>query len=451
MAYPCELEMKSTHLPFGDLLEKILQDLANGRSVAISGLSNTGKSTLMRGLAMPEAEKRYKQINGQQTSIVYIDCNRAVAISARAFYEVVLRSLLEGLKKVISDDLANVLRDHHLAVTEAPTSFSASLSFNLALTELCEQMDRNLCLALDEFDEIYASLDDRALLNLRALSDRFSDRLAFVTATIRRLPSIRGKEIEGEFAELFSHTSYQMQPLTEKESRIILDALDLPQLNSERKTICIEMTGAHPGLLISVAQVIGRLSSGWDGDYLKEAQREPQPRAECLKIWEQIKPEEHAALISLAIESEQGLSSQHRINLQNLGLAGETGIFSPLFAAFVARRGRGTEIDTQGVFLDTDSGDVWVNGFRIPILTDLEFRLLTLFYERRDKVTDKYRIVTSVWGESYLRDVDDARVEKLVSRLRSKIEPDPSNPLYLITQRGRGYKLLSEPRKKIET
>jgi two-component system response regulator RegX3 len=130
---------------------------------------------------------------------------------------------------------------------------------------------------------------------------------------------------------------------------------------------------------------------------------------------------------------------------------GEKGIFSPLFASFVARRGRGTEIDAQGVFLDTDSGDVWVNGIRIPVLTDLEFRLLTLLYERRDKITDKYRIVTSVWGESYLGDVDDARVEKLVSRLRSKIEPDPSNPLYLITQRGRGYKLQSEPRKKINT
>jgi DNA-binding response OmpR family regulator len=77
----------------------------------------------------------------------------------------------------------------------------------------------------------------------------------------------------------------------------------------------------------------------------------------------------------------------------------------------------------------------------------LEFRLLELLYERRDKITDKYRIVTAVWGESYLGEVDDARVEKLVSRLRSKIEPDPAKPLYLITQRGRGYKLLSQPMK----
>ena len=57
-----------------------------------------------------------------------------------------------------------------------------------------------------------------------------------------------------------------------------------------------------------------------------------------------------------------------------------------------------------------------------------------------------HRIVTSVWGEQYLGEVDDARVEKLISRLRSKIEPDPSEPRYIVTQRGRGYKLISAPR-----
>jgi two-component system response regulator RegX3 len=54
-------------------------------------------------------------------------------------------------------------------------------------------------------------------------------------------------------------------------------------------------------------------------------------------------------------------------------------------------------------------------------------------------------IVEVVWGGEYLDRVDDARIEKLVSRLRSKIEPDPARPRYLLTQRGRGYKLSSEP------
>ncbi len=60
-----------------------------------------------------------------------------------------------------------------------------------------------------------------------------------------------------------------------------------------------------------------------------------------------------------------------------------------------------------------------------------------------DKICDKYQVVEAVWGEEYIEEVDDARIEKLVSRLRQKIELEPSNPRYLVTVRGRGYKLVS--------
>ena len=48
--------------------------------------------------------------------------------------------------------------------------------------------------------------------------------------------------------------------------------------------------------------------------------------------------------------------------------------------------------------------------------------------------------MTAVWGEGYLDEIDDARVEKLVSRLRSKIEHDPERPTIVVTVRGVGYK-----------
>jgi DNA-binding winged helix-turn-helix (wHTH) protein len=442
--------MKQVKLPFSEFAEYILHDLTAGRSTSIIGLSNTGKSTLMRGLSSTQAEKKYMAERHRPGRLVYVDCNQAVAISAQAFYEIVLRSLLERLGEMISRELASKLRDHHQAVTEAETSFAASLSFNLALTELCEQMDGDLCLLFDEFDEIYAALDDRALLNLRALRDRFMNHLTYVTATVRSLPNIRGKSIEGEFAELFSHTTYPMPFLTIDEAESLLEELDLSTLSSERRQACIQMAGLHPGLLIAVAQFIGKLPEDWVGDLLRAVSREPQPRAECLKIWGQLTEDEQAALVTMAIDQSEGLPAQVYDHLVKLGLVyeKEKQIFSQIFAEFVARRGRGSDIEAEGVYLDADSGDVWVSGVRIPVLTDLEFRLLKLLYERRDKITDKYRIVTAVWGESYLGEVDDARVEKLVSRLRSKIEPDPANPIYLITQRGRGYKLLSEVRKK---
>jgi len=78
-----------------------------------------------------------------------------------------------------------------------------------------------------------------------------------------------------------------------------------------------------------------------------------------------------------------------------------------------------------------------------PDLTDLEYRLLLLLYGHLDKICDRYQIVESVWGEDYIDEVDDARIGKLVNRLRQKIEPDPSEPRYLMTVRGRGYRLVS--------
>jgi two-component system response regulator RegX3 len=83
-----------------------------------------------------------------------------------------------------------------------------------------------------------------------------------------------------------------------------------------------------------------------------------------------------------------------------------------------------------------------VDGRQVEPLTNLEYRLLLLLYGHLNKICDKYQIVEAVWGEAYIDQVYDASIEKLVSRLRHKIEPDPANPRYLLTVRGRGYKLV---------
>lgn len=437
--------MSKTDLPFSSLAHQLLTDLAAGSCVAITGLSNSGKSTLMRALATQQAEQAYKAAGGRPAFMIYVDCNRAVAISAQAFYEVVLRSVVERLVEQVPSDLATVLRGYHQLITESESGFSASLSFNLALTDLCEQLDRCLCLLIDEFDEIYSSLDERALLNLRALRDRFSTQLTYATATLRNLPSLRGQTFEDEFAEMFSHSIYPMPLLDDDEAMRLLQSSDFSSLTPEREKICHHLSGGHPGILVATAQVLTRLPKDWEGDEASIVHQDPQARAECMKIWSQLTSEEQDSLLALALDVEAGLPGQQLRHLERLALLRQGKPFSPIFAEFVARKARGPEVEAQGVFLDADSGDVWVDGIRIPVLTDLEFRLLSLLCDRLDKLTDKYHIVTSVWGENYLGEVDDARVEKLVSRLRSKIESDPANPRYLITQRGRGYKLLSIP------
>jgi hypothetical protein len=433
-------------LPYESTARAVLTDLTAGRCAALVGLSNTGKSTLMQALSGQTAERLYTKLCGRRAVLIYVDCNRAVAISAQGFYEVVLRSLLEALADQVALDVTATLRAHHQAVTDAATAFNASLSFNLALTELCEQLGRDLCLLIDEFDELYTALDDRALLNLRALRDRFKDRLGYVTATVRTLPELRGAAVEDEFAEMFARSTYPMPALDEDEARQVVASLNLSSMGARRVGACLDLAGGHMGLLVAAAQVVAGLEAEQLAGAVEVVGQETMPRAECLKIWNQLTVEEQQAVSSLALDPAGGLPAQQLEHLEGLGLLRNGRLFSPLFAAFVDRRLRTGGEAAAGVRLDPDSGDVWVDEVRIPVLTDLEYKLLQLLHERRDKLTDKYQIVTAVWGEAYLDEIDDARVEKLVSRLRSKIEQDPASPRYLITQRGRGYKLLSQPK-----
>lgn len=413
-------------------IQQILSDLAAGRCVSLIGLSNTGKSTIMRALAARQTE--YKKRAGRAGVLIYVDCNRAVATSPQAFYEVVLRATLEKLPE------DQKLREHYQEVTEAESGFAASLSFNLALTELCESLGKDICLLLDEFDELYTALDDRALLNLRALRDRFSDRLRYVTATVRRLPELRGHDVEGEFAEMFARAEYLTAMLDDQTS---LDLLKDLALTEKQRAQVMVLAGGHPGLLLAVGHSLSNLRSPEGLSRDGAIENAPRPRAECMKIWNHLTPGDQESLGTLVANSGSSLPASRARALEQLGLLNGGKLFSPLFEQFVRRRTQAHQAAEHGVTLDLDSGDVWVDGVRIPVLTDLEFRLLQLLDERTGKITDKYKIVEGVWGENYLEEVDDARVEKLVSRLRSKIEADPANPAHLITLRGRGYKLIS--------
>jgi hypothetical protein len=429
-------------LPFASLSQEILHDLAGGSCVAITGLSNSGKTTMMQSLVRHTAAGLYRAAAGREAALVFVDCNRAVAITAQAFYEIVLRSLLDYLAPIGPAELAASVRDFHFSVTEAETAFQASLSFNLALTEVCAGLAKDLCLLFDEFDELYLALDDRALLNLRALRDRFPQQLMFVTATLRSLSRLRGTVLEDEFAEMFARSTYVMQPLSEVEGMTLLSSMKLPGLIADAERVAWQVSGGHPGMLIAAGLALADEAVPQGRSPAEHVIRHPAARAECMKIWNQLAQEEQADLAARAAEGSLAAGLPVTPDMAELGLLEAGRIRSELLAAFIRLRGRGTD-GAAGIRIDPDAGEVSVDGVRVPVLTDLEFKLLQLLDERRDKLTDKYLIVTRVWGENFLDEVDDARVEKLVSRLRSKIEGDPANPRHLVTVRGRGYKLLS--------
>ena len=96
----------------------------------------------------------------------------------------------------------------------------------------------------------------------------------------------------------------------------------------------------------------------------------------------------------------------------------------------------------SALWIDPGTGDVVVGGRHLESLTALEFNLLRLLSDRPGRLCSKEEIIRHVWGDALTNEVDESRVEKLISRLRRKIETVPSRPQYIRTVRGRGYRFV---------
>ncbi len=71
-------------------------------------------------------------------------------------------------------------------------------------------------------------------------------------------------------------------------------------------------------------------------------------------------------------------------------------------------------------------------------LTTLEFELLSTFLSYPGRVWNRSQLIDKLWGSDFFG--DERVVDTHVARLRKKVEPDPSNPTFVKTVIGVGYK-----------
>ena len=92
------------------------------------------------------------------------------------------------------------------------------------------------------------------------------------------------------------------------------------------------------------------------------------------------------------------------------------------------------------VEINTESRELRVGGDLVPLPLK-EYELLLILLENAGRVLTRGTLIDRVWGYDFVGDTKTLDVH--VKRLRSKIEPDPANPVRLVTVRGVGYKYAS--------
>ncbi len=89
--------------------------------------------------------------------------------------------------------------------------------------------------------------------------------------------------------------------------------------------------------------------------------------------------------------------------------------------------------------IDFDRREVWVDGHLIK-LRPTEYRLLYHLVQNAGWVISHDQLLAKVWGYEY-RD-EPHYVRLYINYLRQKIEKDPANPQYILTERGVGYRFI---------
>jgi two-component system, OmpR family, response regulator ResD len=100
----------------------------------------------------------------------------------------------------------------------------------------------------------------------------------------------------------------------------------------------------------------------------------------------------------------------------------------------------GQELIFDGLRLDPTARTAVVNGHSVT-LTAKEFDLLWFFARHPRQVFTRSQLLDSVWGQEFYGDPSTVTVH--IRRLREKIEVDASQPLFLLTVWGVGYKFES--------
>jgi two-component system, OmpR family, KDP operon response regulator KdpE len=87
--------------------------------------------------------------------------------------------------------------------------------------------------------------------------------------------------------------------------------------------------------------------------------------------------------------------------------------------------------------IDLNNRQICVDGEEVH-LTPIQFRLLSVLVKHAGKVMTHQQILREVWGPSYQENAHYLRI--YMSQLRQKLEADPTQPQYLLTESGVGYR-----------
>ncbi len=431
-----------------DVVGQVMHAVSAGESCSLVGIGSVGKSNLLRFLQRKDVRQSYLKEQWSDFLFVYVDINKILKLSRWGLFELMLHQILLELTDRDSDQaILDTLDDLHQRATQPQTRFLALRYLDRAIRVICKQLNLRLVFLVDEFDDLCRKMSPQGFAALRALRDDYKYQLMYLVTTRLALKRLRDEPVEMEvFEELLSPRTIWLGPYPEEDARFMLKRLEARhQITLDSKTIdeILRISGGHPGLLREAYNVTSRDQT------VKKLAKNVAVRDECQRIWLSLSPQEQVAMMALSgqgpLDPDQA-EVVTRLQVKGLvrGKPDRGELFSPLFADYLKKQ---SPVVGGGVLVDRTSGIVSVNGHEIKRLTPLEYKLIVYLDDKQGQLCTYDELAAHLYPDDMALDgggVTDTRLHSLVKRLRKKVEPHTEEPRYIVTERGRGLRLMNE-------
>ena len=434
-----------------ELVHTILGWVRVGESGSVVGMSGAGKSNLLGFLASrPDAVQPFLGDAASDTCLLLLDANLLPALTRTAFYREMLQSLhrqRQCLPDLLQDELFTFYRGH-IDLRDDLLLLSAVRDMHRVF---CYEGGKQIVWLIDRFDEACRRLDAQFFNSLRALRDEFKGQLCYVVATRHPLPQLRDPAQIDEFYEIVAANTCWVGPMVERDARWVAQQMAARFRTSfaeEDVARILTLTGRLPAFLKAAFTwlALGELDSEEEqGDWEDRLLQRGDIQRECGELWDGLTDVQRVALLEVMFGSTvTGIEAKSLAYLERQGLVVPDReyrrIFSPLFESYVLQ----SKSPGRPIRLHPETRAVWRGNAELPVtLTAKEDQLLSHFLEHTGELCTKDTLARAVWPEEVpLEGVRDDRLAQLVRRLREKIEFDPSEPIYILTVHGQGYRFV---------
>ncbi len=441
----------------------VAQSIMLWQPFAVSGEPRIGKTSLLYYLVHPEGARslpEFQKYIGDPSHYLFVlvELQRLPVRNAVGFWRYLLDRLIE---EALKEDSTHLTEQKANSITQGAGTdqYQVQTSFETCL----KQMRKKVVFLFDDFDILIEGFDDIEVVQvtdtLRTLKEALdlNDLLNYIIVSTDPLVRLFKKK------PIFSVSPFisiviPIPPLGLLERDAANELIQQPLRHSVEQRVppfteqdmafIYELAGRYPGFIkITCYNLFAAYSQGtMDFSTIQQMiADDPSVRWLMDGLWERLKQDELLENLPLQEVLRQIAQAQSPTNMSAFRELCQRGlvevedapspprVFGDLFCSFI---------------LNQDQQKLGQSSPMVTLPTDLthkEALLYRFLAQHLGQACSRTQLQSAIWGDKIPGSPD--ALEQLVKRVRIKIEPNRDQPLYLISVRGQGYLLRSEPPK----